>query len=151
MGLVALGLMLICWRMLRGKSATWLINANALAAGLVLAGCSLVDIDAVAAQWNVDHAREVTGVGAPVDLAYLAARGDAALVPLSELERRLAPKELRASSPDLDTLAQIGCARDQAFANLAARQADWHGWSWRGARRLAQARALALPGVRFKC
>jgi hypothetical protein len=36
MGLVGLGLVLICWRMLRGKSGAWLINANAGAALLVL-------------------------------------------------------------------------------------------------------------------
>ncbi|WP_163595012.1 DUF4153 domain-containing protein, partial [Klebsiella pneumoniae] len=29
MGLVAIGLALICWRMLAGRSAAWLINANA--------------------------------------------------------------------------------------------------------------------------
>src|SRR5262249_2391930 len=36
MGLVALGLALILWRMLTGRSARWLINANALAATIVL-------------------------------------------------------------------------------------------------------------------
>jgi hypothetical protein len=34
MVLVALGLILITWRLLRGKSGSWLINANALAAAL---------------------------------------------------------------------------------------------------------------------
>ncbi len=36
MGLVAAGLALIAWRLLAGKSAAWLINANALAAVTVL-------------------------------------------------------------------------------------------------------------------
>ena len=36
MGLVAVGLVLICYRLLRGKSGAWLINANMLAALLVL-------------------------------------------------------------------------------------------------------------------
>ena len=50
MGLVAVGLMLICWRLLRGKTSAWLINANVLAAGLVLTACSVVDLGAVAAR-----------------------------------------------------------------------------------------------------
>ncbi|MDB5423696.1 MAG: cydD, partial [Phenylobacterium sp.] len=66
--LVAVGLALICWRLLRGKSSSWLINANALAAGMVLVACSFVDLGAIAASWNVAHAREVGGPGQPLDL-----------------------------------------------------------------------------------
>jgi hypothetical protein len=50
MGLVAVGLVLICWRLLRDKSSRWLINANALAAILTLTGCSFVDLGGVAAR-----------------------------------------------------------------------------------------------------
>src|SRR3546814_3553719 len=32
MGLVAIGLVLICWRLIRARSPRWLINANAIAA-----------------------------------------------------------------------------------------------------------------------
>src|ERR1700709_1476859 len=95
MGLVALGLALICYRLLRGKSAAWLINANLLAAVLVLAGWPGCDFGAVAAAWNVRHAREAGGAGAGLDLCYLNELGPSALLPLIELESRPLPAELR--------------------------------------------------------
>jgi hypothetical protein len=133
MALVGVGLVLICWRMLRGKSVNWLISANALAAGLVLAVCSGLDLDAVAAEWNVTHAREVGGGAVPLDVCYLSSLGDAALVPLSELE-------LRPLSPVLRD--KVVRARDQAYRSLAVRQRQWRGWTWRGQRRLERSNAL---------
>ncbi|RYY24503.1 MAG: DUF4173 domain-containing protein [Sphingomonadales bacterium] len=88
MALVAIGLVLIVWRMLTGKSAAWLVNANAAAAGLVLIGCSAVDLGSVAASWNIRHAREAGGKGAQLDLCYLRELGPSALVSLVRLEMR---------------------------------------------------------------
>ena len=82
MGLVGLGLVLICWRMLRGRSGAWLINANAAAALVVLAAGCVVDLGAVAAAWNVRHARETGGQGAGLDVCYLNELGPSALVSL---------------------------------------------------------------------
>ncbi len=132
MGLVAVGLVLICWRMLAGRSAAWLINANAAAAALVLTAASLVDLGATAAAWNVRHARE----GDRIDLCYLNQLGPSALLPLIALERR-------AGGPRLCDRATF--LRARAMADLSRRQADWHGWTWRGARRLAAARAVLGP------
>jgi hypothetical protein len=81
MGLVMLRLALIGWRMLRGKSAGWLINANALAMVLVLVIADGTDLGAVSAWWNVRHAREVGGPGADLDVCYLHGLGSAALCP----------------------------------------------------------------------
>jgi hypothetical protein len=134
MALVALGLALICFRLLRGKSAAWLINANLLAAALVLAGCCWTDIGAIAASWNVRHAREVGGVGAGIDLCYLNELGPSALVPLIELESRPLPAELR---------ERVQWVRSRAMDRLAENQADWHGWTLRNAGRLAEAQAQA--------
>jgi hypothetical protein len=112
MCLVASGLVLICWRMLRGKSSTWLINANVLAGGLVLAGCGAVDLGAVAARWNVEHAREAGGDGPPLDLCYLATLDDASIVvPLSELANRPLPPVFR---------DRVVWARSVALKNLTA-------------------------------
>ena len=132
MGLVAVGLALICWRMLAGKSAAWLINANALMAVLVLSAASVVDLEASAAAWNVRHAREVGGRGVELDLCYLAS-GSSALLPLIELERRPLPPLFR---------DRVRYVRDLQFQRLARGQADWRSWTWRGARRLATARRL---------
>ncbi len=133
MALVGVGLVLICWRLLRGRSGDWLIGANALAAAVALALCSGVDLDAVAAGWNVSHAREAGGDGPPLDLCYLSQLGDAALVPLSEMERRPLPANLR---------DRVVWTRGQALAPLQRRQGDWRGWTWRGQRRLESAENL---------
>lgn len=63
MVLVGVGLGLICWRLLRNKSANWLINANVGTTLVVLAIVSAVDLGAVAASWNTRHAREIDGQG----------------------------------------------------------------------------------------
>jgi hypothetical protein len=134
MGLVAVGLALICWRLLRNKSASWLINANALAAGVVLATCSVIDLGAVAARWNVAHAAEVGGGGEKLDLCYLGFLEGDAIVPLAELERR----------PMLDPTFrdQVTRVREMHSAEVVGRMEDWRSWRWRDARRLARVKAL---------
>ena len=133
MALVALGLVLICYRLLRGRSGAWLINANLLAALLVLGACSFVDLGRMAAAWNVRHAREVGGAGAPIDLCYLRQLGPSALLPLLELETRPLPPRLR---------PRVRWVRAQVMAETRLGQADWHGWTARNALRLAEAEAI---------
>lgn len=144
MGLVAVGLILICWRMLRRRSAAWLINANALCAGLVLAVFVVVDSGAVAADWNVRHARP-DGQGPALDLCYLSRLGPSALIPLAELERQPLPEDQR---------RRVAAVRQTVTDSLGRRQADWRGWSWRGQRRLDRALAVAGPpaaSIPFSC
>ncbi|MDB5687473.1 MAG: hypothetical protein JWR77_2062, partial [Rhizorhabdus sp.] len=136
MALVAIGLVLICWRIWTAKSTRWLINANGLAAALVLTPCCFVDLDAIAATWNVRHAREVGGSGAPIDLCYLNERGDAALLPLIEFERRPLSPVMR---------DQVRYLRQTQFDNLAKDQSTWTTWTPHGASRLARARATLGP------
>jgi hypothetical protein len=127
MGLVAVGLALIGWRLLCNKSASWLINVNALAAGVVLATCSVVDLGAIAAGWNVTHAAEVGGGGEALDLCYLwRLNGDAA-VPLAELERRSLATEFR---------DRVVWVRQDLTRSMEKKQQDWRSWRWRDARRL---------------
>jgi hypothetical protein len=143
MGLVAVGLVLICVRLALGRSSVWLINANMAAAALVLAASAAIDYDRIAAGWNVRHAREVGGRGSAIDLCYLAQMQDSALLPLIELESRPLPPELR---------GRVSWLRNLVAQRLEARQAHWQGWDWRGARRLAAAReqvpARRLPRFR---
>ena len=93
---------------------------------------SAVDYGAVAARWNVDHARR----GEQLDLCYLHRLGPSALLPLLDLERRAGGPELR------DRARYI---RVTVMARLEREQADWHSWTWRNHRRLISARALAGP------
>ncbi|MGA0607025.1 DUF4173 domain-containing protein [Phenylobacterium sp. VNQ135] len=135
MVLVAAGLILIGWRLMRGKSGSWLVNANAMAAGLALILCSVVDLGAVSAAWNVRHAREVGGEGVELDLCHLQSLNGAALVSLAQVEQRPLPAE---------TLDRVRAKRAELRAALLRRQADWRSWRWRDARRLA--RNESLPG-----
>jgi len=135
MGLVGMGLALICWRLLFGKSASWLLNANAVAAGLVLGAFTVIDVGAVAAQWNVRHAREAGGTAQPIDLCYLRHQKQAALLPLIELEARV----------DGEFQDRVRAIREEVMAATIAGQADWHGWTFRNARRLAAAQAMLGP------
>ncbi len=130
MALVALGLVLVCWRMIRGNSASWLINANAAAALALVSGCCWVDLDEIAARYNIDHARELGGSGPPLDICYLQQSGASALLPAVELERRRAPEAIHLWAQILRQNAQAALARDQAGAL----------WSLQGA-----LRARALP------
>ena len=134
MALVAAGLILVCIRIWRQKSGSWLINANLTAALLALAACTVLDLGRIAAGWNVRHARDAGGKGANLDLCYLAALGPSALLPLVELEART-------SSPLLKE--RVGRVRSRTMAALAQDQLDWRGWTYRGARRLAEARSEA--------
>ena len=139
MGLVGTGLFLICWRLVAERSTRWLINANAIAAMLVLSAANIVDVSAVAAWWNVRHSDKVGQNGNAIDLCYLNHLGSSALLPIIDLEKRARGPVLR------DSIAAI---RHDALANLAADQADWHRWTWRGARRLAAAQAALGPNPR---
>ena len=136
--LVAIGLGLIWWRIVRNKSSRWLINSNAAAAALMLSLLSAVDTGAVAAGWNVTHAREVGGRGAPLDLCYLRRLGSSALVPLAELEGR---------TGDPEFFARVSSVRQSVMEDLERSQSFNADWSWRGARRLAEAKRL-LSGSR---
>lgn len=133
MALVAVGLVLICVRLLRDRSSSWLINANASAAALVLLIASLVDLGGVAATWNSRNAREINGHGPRLDLCYLEALGPAALVPLAELEGRPLPLA------QAETVASV---RMRVMTALDRRQSNWRSWSWRDARRLKTATDL---------
>lgn len=147
MALVAIGLVLILWRLLKEKSSAWLINANSAAAAVLLCSFAFVDTGAIAAQWNVRHAREVDGSGANLDLCYLAELGPSALLPLVALEHRR-----------LDPLlhARVSVLRQQ----IQYRQAELlrqGAWTLLGARRVVQAEALgaatpaARPQPRYDC
>jgi hypothetical protein len=130
MVLVAVGLILITVRLLTGKTSAWLVNGNAIAATLVLVGCSFVDLGEVSAGYNTRHARETGGHGVELDLCYLNELGGSALVPLAELHMR----------PGLQPgfRARVDNVRQQILLNLDEEQRDWHSWEARNAMRLAE-------------
>ncbi|QGP81203.1 DUF4153 domain-containing protein [Sphingobium sp. CAP-1] len=132
MALVAFGLATICWRLLRGRSAGWLINVNLAATGLVLGALCFIDLGAIAAQWNVRHAREVGGRGVALDLCYMNELGDSAVLPLLALEQR----------PDLHPVfrERVQATRIRSVDRLEADQFRY--WSLLGQQRLDEARGM---------
>lgn len=132
MVLVGFGLGAICWRLLRERSAAWLINVNLAAAGLVLTLASFIDLGAVAARWNVSHARETGGRGVALDLCYLGELGGSALLSLISLEQR----------PGLHPALRerVGAVRQRVHAALVEEQRE--GWTLLGQRRLELAASL---------
>lgn len=148
MFMVGIGLLLICWRLLKVKDGHWLIDANVKVALVVLAGLSVIDTGAIAAAWNVRHAREVDGTGAVLDLGYLNAIGEPALVSLVELEQ---------ATDDPALKDRVAAVRRDVLDRADRDNWSWRGWTWRRARRLARVEALAareplivpLPGERL--
>jgi hypothetical protein len=133
MGLVATGLALIGWRLLADRSASWLINANAMAAATVLATASVVDLGAVAAAWNVRTALAKGKAGPPLDFCYMARLGPSSLVSLATLEQHAREPRLR---------ERLTYLRWEHQAETADAQADWRLWTPRNARRLATVRGM---------
>lgn len=145
MALVAVGLALICWRLIRGRSGGWLINANAAAAALVLIVSSGVDYGAVSAWWNVRHPQQPSG---KIDLCYLRDEGVRALVPLVEMEQ---------TQLDPVTRETVQTIRADLVQRMWMLRADPYSFTPRDARRLAKAKAVnggrpfAEPAVRRNC
>lgn len=129
MMLVAVGLLLVCWRLFTEKSASWLVNTNLATAALLLATASFVDLGNIAAWWNVRHAQEAGGDGAALDLCYLNRLGSSSLLPLIALEQRTNLK------PAFRERVQF--VRAEILWNLR-RQME-RGWTMRGEHRLMQA------------
>ena len=138
MALVAVGLVLVLVRMLQAKSLSWLINANLASAGLLLTVVSFVDLGAVAANWNVRHAREIDGDGASLDTCYLSRLGSSALPALDYAAAGNAPPALRSSLEALRAQAQSRIADELKYGQ----------WTLSGQRRLAASleKGTAKPG-----
>ncbi|MDB5471107.1 MAG: hypothetical protein JWR84_2667, partial [Caulobacter sp.] len=132
MGLVAVGLVLIGWRLLSEKSAAWLINMNAAAAALVLLAFAVGDSGQIAADWNLRHARDLDGSGAQLDGSYIRFLGASALVPLARLEQQ----------PGLPPAYQqtLSGLRRQILRETEENQA--RDFTWRNHRRLTLAKAI---------
>ncbi len=146
MVLVALGLALVLWRLWAEKSGRWLINANALAATLVIGAATLVDHGALAANHNVDHAREAGGTAAALDLCYLSSLDGAALLPLARLEDRAGLNPV--------FRARVSAVRREIELTLREDDAS-SAWVWRNRQRLAVLDAMpprpvvpVVPGFR---
>jgi hypothetical protein len=135
MGLVALGLILIVARIVLDRSNLWLVGANLIALTIVLYISSVVNFDAIIADYNLTHSREMSGKGVQIDTNYLLTLGPQALPALDKVVQ-LRPNETCLVS-----------RRDRLVEQQRQDMASWRSWgfrSWRLQRRLdAQAKSQA--------
>ncbi len=122
--LVIAGLVLIGWRIWRGRSNRWLIAANVVAVlGMALA-CCFMDTRRFIADFNVEHCAEIGDGEQALDFDYLTTLGVSALPALSRLER-----ELPRTAVGLRTRAGVLASLQRA--QLERQVASWRTWTWR--------------------
>ncbi|QOG18546.1 MULTISPECIES: DUF4153 domain-containing protein [Bradyrhizobium] len=128
MGLVALGLILIVARIVLDRSNEWLVSVNLIALAVALYGCSLVNLDAFIANYNVAHSREASGNGVQIDINYLLTLGPQALPAIDKAIM------LRPGNPESCLVSRRDRLVEQQRQDLA-----WRSWgfrNWRLQRRL---------------
>jgi len=84
MGLVAIGLVLIMARIALDRSHRWLIRVNLLAVIATLYVCSLINFDAIIANYNVAHSWELADVAQRSTISIWQASGSSPFLPCNE-------------------------------------------------------------------
>ena len=112
MGLIACGLILVGLRILQERSNLWLVNANILAAFLVLWGSCFTDFNGIVARYNAKWSLE----NDRWDMDYLYSLGPAALPVISKLGKYGEPSRI-----------------ESLLAKLRNQQTDWRRWTLRSA------------------
>jgi hypothetical protein len=121
MVLVAFGLVLIVARIVLNRSNAWLIRANLITLTATLYICSLINFDAIIADYNVSHSREAGGKGVWIDMNYLFSLGPQAL---PAIDRAIA---LRGFDPAL--VSRRGClVEQQVKATASWRSLSFRSW-----------------------
>jgi hypothetical protein len=121
MVLVATGLVLILLQIMRKKSNSWLLSANAVSLALVLYTCCFLNAPWLIASYNVAHCRELGGTGPNLDMKYLESLGSAQTLPpveahLSQFPGTLSLSVAYRASPDRNYLKLPG---------------NWRAWDFR--------------------
>jgi hypothetical protein len=120
MVLVAAGLLLILIQILLKKPNSWLIAANAATLALVLYGCCFINAPRLVASYNVEHCREIDGVGPKLDLKYLFSLGPEVLPILESGLQNIATLK-----PDVE---QFRFGQDYEYRR---RLRNWRAWGFR--------------------
>jgi hypothetical protein len=116
--LVAIGLVLIVARIILEQSNGWLVRMNLITLLATLYVCSLVNFDAIIADYNVTHSKEAAGKGVNLDLNYLYTLGPQALPALQR-------------AAQLPGITVRDCGRGRLVSNQAADMASWRSWGFR--------------------
>lgn len=134
MGLVAIGLVLIVVRIAFNRTNMWLVTANLVALALTLYGVSWLNLPAVIATYNVEHSREVTGQGVPLDMHYMSDLGAETIPAIDEFlmtAKYTSATTLRDFSLLRDNMAEHYLDRDFRTGTGQVAPYEWQSWTWR--------------------
>ncbi|MEM9881805.1 MAG: DUF4173 domain-containing protein [Planctomycetota bacterium] len=148
MGLVAVGFVLLVWRIAADRASAWLVRRSAVAAAAVLYAVCFVDVDGAIARFNVTHCAELGGRGQPIDLVYLERLGPAALPAATRLVEGW-PEGSSAKR------AEATAVQNRLDRELGRDLADWRGWTvrrsrWAGQKKHDPAEAAGPHSIRGK-
>ncbi len=134
MAVVAAGLILIVFRVLRRKGNVWLVNANFINVYLVLLTCGYLNFSAITANWNVERAFRHLRNGdylntLYIDMNYLQSLQSAALPALQRLYDATAVNRDKFVIENYHPIFQI---IGPLKAELHERQTNWRTWTLRG-------------------
>ena len=134
MGLVAVGLVLIVVRIALNRTNMWLVTANLLALALTLYATIWVNFPSLIATYNVQHSREVTGQGVPLDMYYVNDLGAETVPAIDEFLRTAkyaSDNTLRDFGLLRDNLAEHYVDRDASTGETHLAPVGWRSWTWR--------------------
>jgi hypothetical protein len=118
--LVAAGLLLIFIQILKRKSNSWLLSANAATLALVLYGCCFINPPQLIASYNIEHSREVNGTGPKLDLTYLRCLGPEALPAVEARSAKIVELQSIAFQMRLNLMSEARVRPD-----------EWRSWTFR--------------------
>ncbi|WP_337268509.1 DUF4153 domain-containing protein [Oryzifoliimicrobium ureilyticus] len=150
MVLIALGLALILLRIIFRYSNEWLVAVNIAALASVLYLCTVADIPAFIARFNVIHCREIDSNGTSLDFDYLASLGPSSIPAID-----LFIEKVTSTNPPSEHLGGFAAKaeRNLLIKRLNTRSRDWRGWTYRISRLesyLQAAEPIAMPQEKGK-
>jgi hypothetical protein len=122
LGLVALGLLTIVWRIITHRDNAALLRLNIALTAFVLYVCCFLNLDGFIANYNADHCLEVARNGDVLGLTYLRDLGIESIPALERLSQTLDTPERK---------AMAGGFADELRAGVNEDLKDWRGWTWR--------------------
>jgi hypothetical protein len=124
--LVGIGLALMVMQIVRGKSNSWLLAANAISLALVLYGCCFINAPWLVASYNVEHSLEIAGTGPNLDLQYLGSLG-----PQAEPALRPHVKQMPQLQSVIYTCRHVYYSPSSGNWYYSPSSGNWRAWSFR--------------------
>jgi hypothetical protein len=134
MGLVFFGLTSIMWRVAARRDSRWLVNANVLAATVLMVFSAVVDMRGFIASKNLEVAS--THTDRYVDFQYISSLGPSSIRPLEEFAKNKRIEIAGSTRPITSQTILNAASYAEADARLLqwqneVKNSDWRSWTWR--------------------